>query len=82
MLAISMLRPEQIKSIDDQLKQLEALNVSLEQKKAVKERWEKLKSPPVPGRPIRLRKHRNIRISTDGWPGGNWFSVAGGSIGC
>jgi hypothetical protein len=65
MLAISMLRPEQIKSIDEQLKRLEGLNVSPEQKKAVRERWEKLKSQPVAVGPIRLRKHRNFRISGD-----------------
>ncbi len=60
-----MLRPEQIKSIDEQLKRLEGLNVSPEQKKAVRERWEKLKSQPVPNGPVRLRKHRNFRITGD-----------------
>jgi hypothetical protein len=59
-----MLRPEQIKWIDEQLKRLEVLNVAPEQKKAVRERWEKLKSQSVPDRPVRLRKHRNFRIPT------------------
>lgn len=57
-----MLLPEQIKSIDEQLKRLEGLNVSPEQQKAVRERWEKLKSQPVPDGPLRLRKYRNFRI--------------------
>jgi hypothetical protein len=59
-----MLRPEQIKSIDEQLKRLEGLNVAPEQQKAVRERWEKLKSEPVPDGPVRLWKHRNFRIPT------------------